>query len=151
MSRHVAGVRSRLADCHAALLHAYALLSVSYPRKEKAEWLLAEWGGEREGLKEDRHRLAGKAQASRASWRTEQEQAHARELEVNDLRHRRDSLCARLQEDYQLDLAALYEQMPPTARWRLISRKRPRVNRPTAPISRRRRPQRRRSRNSSGS
>src|SRR5207244_1992614 len=44
------------------------------------------------------------------AWQAEQEQAHARELEVNDLRHRRDSLCARLQEDYQLDLAALHAQ-----------------------------------------
>ena len=31
-------------------------------------------------------------------------------MEVNDLRHRRDALCDRLREDYQLELAELYGQ-----------------------------------------
>ena len=108
--RALTAARTRLAESEAALLHAYALLSVWYPRKEQAERHLAEWGGERDRLKLDRQRLAEAAHANRETWRTEQEQAHARELEVNDLRHRRDTLCLRLQEDYQLDLTALYEQ-----------------------------------------
>ena len=39
------------------------------------------------------------AQAAAIAWQQQQEQAHARELEVNDLRHRRDTLwtaCARI-------------------------------------------------------
>jgi chromosome segregation protein len=47
-------------------------------------------------------------QTLRATWQARQEQAHARELEVNDLRHRRDSLVERLREDYQLDLEAMH-------------------------------------------
>ena len=47
--------------------------------------------------------------AARERWRTHQEQAHARELEVNDLRHRRDTLVDRLREDYQVELAELYQ------------------------------------------
>jgi chromosome segregation protein len=53
-------------------------------------------------------------QAVRSAWRTQQEQAHARELEVNDLRHRRDTLAERLHEDYQLELAAEYDKV---TRW----------------------------------
>jgi chromosome segregation protein len=108
--RALAAARARLADSEAALLHAYALLSVWYPRKEHAERRLAEFGTERDRLKQDRQRLAEEAQTCRASWRAEQELAHTQELEVNDLRHRRDTLCLRLQEDYQLDLAAHYAQ-----------------------------------------
>jgi chromosome segregation protein len=108
--RSLGAARARLAECEAALLHAYALLSAWYPRKEHAERHLAEWSAERDRLKQERHRLAEEAHANRETWRTEQEQAHARELEVNDLHHRRDTLCVRLREDYQLDLAAVYEQ-----------------------------------------
>src|SRR5262249_19061770 len=46
----------------------------------------------------------GRAQSSRDAWRVQQEQAHARELEVSDLRHRRESLVGRLREDYQIGL-----------------------------------------------
>ncbi len=35
---------------------------------------------------------------------------HTRELEVNNLRHKREALCARLQEDYQFDLGAVYQE-----------------------------------------
>src|SRR5439155_9011280 len=47
---------------------------------------------------------------NRGGWRERQEQVHARELEVNDLRHRRDALCDRLREDYQLELSDLHKQ-----------------------------------------
>ena len=61
---------------------------------------------ERQRLRQERMRLATEIQAVRNEWRSRQEQAHARELEVNDLRHRRDTLVARLREDYQIELAA---------------------------------------------
>src|SRR5262249_9721398 len=54
--------------------------------------------------------LAERTHSARTAWQAQQEQAHARELEVNDLRHRRDTLIERLREDYQLDLAELYQQ-----------------------------------------
>src|SRR5207245_1799734 len=81
-----------------------------YLRKEDAERLLSGWAGEREQLRQVRQQRAEQAQASRNTWREQQEQAHARELKVNDVRHQLETLCARLAEDYQLDLAALYQE-----------------------------------------
>ena len=108
--RALAAARARQTDSEAALLHAYALLAAWYPRKEQAERCLAEWTAERARIKTARHRLAEEAHANRETWRTEQEQAHTQELAVNALGHRRDILCVRLQEDYQIDLSALYEK-----------------------------------------
>jgi chromosome segregation protein len=92
------------------LLEASSSLAACYLRKEAAERQLAEWGGERARLSQERQQRSEQAKASRNTWQAQQEQAHARELSVNDLRHRRDSLCARLHEEYQLDLAILYDK-----------------------------------------
>jgi chromosome segregation protein len=92
------------------LLEGLSSLAVCYIRKEAAERQIADWTRERARLNQERQQRNEQAQASRNTWRIQQEQAHARELSVNDLRHRQDSLCARLREDYQLDLAALYEE-----------------------------------------
>ena len=92
------------------LLEASAQLALWYLRKEAAERELADRGRERAQRSQERQQINEQATASRNSWRTRQDQAHARELVVNDLRHRRDSLCTRLHEEYELDLAALYEQ-----------------------------------------
>jgi chromosome segregation protein len=100
----------RLEESQRTLLQASSALADWYLRKEAAERHLAEWNREREALAQERQQRADEAQANRATWRTQQEEAHARELEVNDLRHRLDTLCARLKEDYQLDLAEFYRQ-----------------------------------------
>jgi chromosome segregation protein len=65
---------------------------------------------ERDQQRQQRQSLTNRTQALRETWQEQQDQAHARELEVNDLRHRRDTLAERLREDYQLDLAVLYRQ-----------------------------------------
>src|SRR5262249_36955675 len=70
-----------------------------------------EWEGERAELRRRRQQLGEQAQVNRSSWRERQEQAHARELAVNDLRHHLQALCDRLREDYQLDLNELYERV----------------------------------------
>jgi chromosome segregation protein len=103
-------VRNRLEESQKTLLRAGAALAHWYVCKEEAERRLAQWEQDRLRLRQDRQQRAEQAQASRSSWQAQQEKAHAHELEVNDLRHRRDSLCARLAEDYQIDLATLYEQ-----------------------------------------
>jgi chromosome segregation protein len=92
------------------LLETSSSLAICYVRKEDAERQLADWTRQRARLHQERQQRNEQAQASRSIWRVQQEQAHARELSVNDLRHRRDTLCARLYEDYQLDLAALYQE-----------------------------------------
>jgi chromosome segregation protein len=92
------------------MLQASAALAAWYLRKEAAERQLAQWGRERARRSEERQQRTEQTQASRNAWREQQEEAHARELTVNDLHHRLETLCARLREDYQLELTALYEQ-----------------------------------------
>ena len=92
------------------MLQASATLASSYLTKEAAERRLVESASERDRLRQERQVMAQRAQAARNAWRSEQEQAHARELEVNDLRHRRATLVDRLREDYQIDLAEVYQQ-----------------------------------------
>jgi chromosome segregation protein len=108
--RQQSATLARQAENQRTLLEASSSLALCYLRKEAAERQLADWTRERARLNQERQQRNEQTQASRNSWRIQQEQAHARELSVNDLRHHRDSLCARLHEDYQLDLAALYEE-----------------------------------------
>jgi chromosome segregation protein len=108
--RQLAGLRARLEENSRALLNASAALASAYVSKETSEAELARGTLERASLAQQRQALAEQAQEGRSSWRARQEEAHARELAVNDLRHHLDSLCARLRDDYQLDLAEVYEQ-----------------------------------------
>ncbi len=105
--RHLAATRDRLAESVRTLLHTSSTLALAYLHKETAERQLAERGRERNQLRQERQQLFEKSQTIRNAWRTRQEEAHTRELEVNGLRHRIDTLCARLREDYQLELTAL--------------------------------------------
>jgi chromosome segregation protein len=98
--------KTRLAYSRLTMLNASASLAHWYREKEATESKVAELTEERQRLRQERMRLATEIQAVRNEWRTRQEQAHSRELEVNDLRHRRDTLVDRLREDYQIELAA---------------------------------------------
>ena len=73
--------------------------------------------GERDRVRQEKNRRTEEAQTNRGGWRERQEQIHVRELAVNDLRHRRDALCDRLREDYQLELADAYEQQMGNGEW----------------------------------
>jgi chromosome segregation protein len=103
-------LQARLQESRLAQLRASGGLAVAHLDKESAERALAEIGRERDQRRSDRQQLAEQAQVGQAAWRAQREQAHARELAVNDLRHRRDQLVARLREDYQLELAELYQE-----------------------------------------
>jgi chromosome segregation protein len=103
-------LQARLQESRLAQLRASGGLAVAHLDKESAERALAEIGRERDQRRSDRQHLAEQAQVGQAAWRAQREQAHARELAVNDLRHRRDQLVARLREDYQLELAELYQE-----------------------------------------
>ena len=102
--------RVRRDENRRSLLQTSASLASWYLRKEEAERRLAGHAGERDRLRDEKNRIAEEAQTNRGGWRERQEQVHARELEVSELRHRRDALCDRLREDYQLELAELYRQ-----------------------------------------
>jgi chromosome segregation protein len=102
--------RQRGYENQRTLLQTSSALALWYLRKEAAEGALAERAGERDRVHQEKNRRGEEAQTNRGGWRERQEQAHARELVVNDLRHSRDALCDRLREDYQLELAAAYDQ-----------------------------------------
>jgi chromosome segregation protein len=102
--------RTRLAESQRLMLQATASLAECYGKKEAAERQVAALAAEREQHRQARSRLAHQAQALRNEWREQQEHAHACELEVNDLRHRRDTMTERLREDYQIELAQLYQE-----------------------------------------
>ncbi len=106
--RRLATAEARLQDNECALLEASMSLAMAHVRKETSERQLATSGRQRAEVRQARQQLSEQAQANRSTWRARQEQAHAHELQVNDLRHHREALCARLREDYQLDLTALY-------------------------------------------
>jgi chromosome segregation protein len=108
--QQLAAALARLQESQLNMLQASALLARGYLDKEAAEGRIAELTGERDRRRQERQVLAERMQAVRSAWRTQQEQAHTRELEVNDLRHRRTTLVDRLREDYQLDLAEEYQK-----------------------------------------
>jgi chromosome segregation protein len=107
--QHLRAARNRLEESQRTMLQASSALAHWYLEKEAAEHRLVDLGHERDLQRQERQLLADRAQAARSAWQAQQEQAHARELEVNDLRHRRDTLVDRLREDYQLDLDELYQ------------------------------------------
>lgn len=108
LASQVATGEGRLSESQRAMLLASAALASCYLEKEAAERNLANLGGERETRRQERQSLNERMQTVRGAWRSQQEQAHNRELVVNDLVHRRNTLLERLREDYQIDLAEEY-------------------------------------------
>jgi chromosome segregation protein len=100
--------RGRLADSEQTMLRASAALARAYLDKEEAQRHVADITSQREQKRQERARLTQQAQAARTEWRTHQDAVHQRDLEASNLRHQRETLVQRLQEDYQLDLAELY-------------------------------------------
>ncbi len=111
----VAVTRARLVESQLTMLRASSLLARWYLEKESAERRLLEAAGERDRRRAERDRLLAESKGAREAWQQRQEQAHQRELQVNDLRHRRDALVERLREDYQVDLVALGGEQPASA------------------------------------
>ena len=88
--------RNRLAESQKMMLEASTALNEWYVEKEEAERNLATFVAERDVLRSERQALAERSQAAQAVLADEREQAHARELTVSDLTHRRDTLVGRL-------------------------------------------------------
>jgi chromosome segregation protein len=107
--RQLAASRLRLEESQQTMLQAQSDLARWYLDKEAAGRQVAELGRQRDLQRRQRQALADRLQAAQTSWRAQQDQAHQRELEVNDLRHQRSGIAERLREDYQIDLAQLYE------------------------------------------
>jgi chromosome segregation protein len=109
--------RNRLDESQRTMLQASAALAHWYLEKENAQRRGAELGLERQQHRQERQHLAERAQTARNEWQAQQEQAHARELVVNDMKHNRDSLADRLREDYQIELAELYQRAVASGQW----------------------------------
>jgi chromosome segregation protein len=114
----VQAAHQRMAESQSTMLQASSLLAHWYLRKEAAERTLRKLAGERDVVRVQRQALSERAQGARAEWQTKQEQAHARALVLNDLRHNRDTLVQRLGEDYDVDLVELYDRALAAAPWR---------------------------------
>jgi chromosome segregation protein len=106
--QHLNAARARLQESQRTILRASAALAHWYLEKEAAESHLTELARDRDQRRRERQSLAERTQAARERWQAQQEQAHERELVVNDVRNRRDTLVDRLREDYQVELAELY-------------------------------------------
>ncbi len=104
-AERTAGLVQRLTECEMLLLRGSASLAAHYLRKESSERSLAADNSQRQHARQQRQQLVERVQASRSSWREQQQQAHTLGLAVNDLEHLRDALCARLRDDYQIELA----------------------------------------------
>ncbi len=102
--------RSHLEESQRGMLRASAALAQYFLDKEAAEGRLKDLSAERDARRQERQELSERTESFRTAWQARQEEVHGHELEVNNLRHRRDTLVERLREDYQLDLAELYEQ-----------------------------------------
>ncbi len=100
--------KQRLLESQRTMLQASALQAQAYLDKEATQRQVADMIAQRDSKRHERARLVQLAQTVRQEWRTQQENFHQRELQVNDLRHQRDSLVERLREDYQIELAELY-------------------------------------------
>jgi chromosome segregation protein len=106
----LATARARLTENQQTMLLASAALARWYLDKESAERQVAALTSERATHRQERMRLADLMKTVREEWRAQQEQAHTRDVEANNLRNHRDTLSDRLREDYQLELAELYER-----------------------------------------
>lgn len=102
--------RDRLLETEKNLLSLSSRLADHYRIKEQAERNLAELIHQTDSLRQERRHLLEQTQTVRAAYREQQEQLHARELRVAELRHQAEGLCVRLHEDYQLNLADIYER-----------------------------------------
>jgi chromosome segregation protein len=102
--------RNRLDESQKMMLKATAALADWYAKKERAERELETQVSERATLRQERQALSERYQAAQDATSAQRELAHARELSASDLSHRKTTLVSRIQEDFQIDLAALYDE-----------------------------------------
>src|SRR5205807_1014763 len=87
--------RARWDESQRTMLQAQADLARWYLEKEAAQRQTAQGTRERDEHRRQRQMLNEQLQTAQAAWRTQQDQAHAHELEASNLRHRCDNLADR--------------------------------------------------------
>jgi chromosome segregation protein len=109
--------RHRYQYSQQTMLHASAALAYGYHHKEKAEQIIRTLVRQRDRERQERACLAEQLQSVRGQWQSQQEQTHGHELAAHELRHKRDTLITRLREDYQIEIADLYQQALASGLW----------------------------------
>lgn len=113
--RHLAEVTARLLETQHTVMEVGTSLELSRQSRDRAESSLQSLHVELQGLRIQRQDLHTKGQAVRESWQELQNQIHAKELRVNELRHLLMTLATRLKEEQETDLLELYKSYePPT-------------------------------------
>jgi chromosome segregation protein len=106
------GLSERGLAAQLGVLRATAAAALAYTDKEQREAAVSEGIARREVLRAERDRVHDELKAVRDAWKQRQDQAHAHELTVRDLVNRRDSIAARLREDYAIEIAELADASP---------------------------------------
>jgi len=114
---HRKATAGRLRASQMAMLQAEANLAVGYREKEAAEQESGRLQEQREQLRGERQELLQSTQESRQAWEAKREEVHHLELQVNDLKHRCDTLVGRLRDEYQIEIGDLYRQARDAGRW----------------------------------
>jgi chromosome segregation protein len=99
--------QSRLTDCQLLVLRATAAAAEAYSQKGKAEAAVVVLSADVARLNGERDRVRAEVKAFRDAWAKQRDRAHAHEMLVHDLTHRRDTLVARIRDDYGVELAEL--------------------------------------------
>jgi chromosome segregation protein len=118
--RAIAESRAQLAHCTEraeraqwSILRAESEIAELYLHKEAFTRQTVEFIDRRGSLQRERSGLTGQAQQARATVRRLEEKIHAKQLAASEIHHERNSLAARLREDYGIELADLEHE--PTA------------------------------------
>jgi chromosome segregation protein len=106
----IAAAVQRERNCQRKVLAASSQIAELYLRKEKLSREVLGLLERRDAFRDERQALAAESQAAREKLQETQTALHQRELEASDLRHQRTALVDRMREDYELDLAGLYER-----------------------------------------
>lgn len=111
----LAGLQELLRLSEQVMLRASDAMAQAYLAKDSAERLGRQFRADAERLKHERQTFLEQAHTARQTWQTLHQQLSERELEANDLNHRREGLALRLREEHELDLVELYRDFkPPT-------------------------------------
>ncbi len=105
-------IKLKIDSLNLSILNVTAQLALWFLKKEKAEQDSRLLLSKKSEAAKEKESLASKAHSDRSAWRNKQELVHGRELAVNDLQVRRDTLCQRMTEDYEVNLEELYLQKP---------------------------------------
>lgn len=103
----------KMANCQEAQLAAQIELTTLDEQRSTVQQQLNDSTTARAQLQAELREITSGMQSRRAIWQQQRDELHAKEIEANELRHRQETLVARLVEDYQLDLAAEYATVDP--------------------------------------